>query len=161
MTIEPEDPYERVRQAVAARLGTLTPDLTDDLRTFIGRPFPKRVREVEFYVTEDDFSHCFPIAFECRDDRANLVGEGMRGEVLPGRPPLLGADDEVAYDERDPEGYWRGYVAELVTVWFADCWKTAGGNAYPRRAFIRGHDSVRRYDLVRQAWEDGRGNDWD
>lgn len=147
------------RKGVAAGLRPLGPRLTKVLKTLIEHPYPEDFWQLDFEI--HDFEYGFPaVVYFYREGFDQVMEDDKQRKAYPFKVPqslikskrIYPAALEKKFRVNEDEYWFDDAACKQFIPWFHACWLKAGGKKFPFRARIAGHDSSKRFDLVRGKW---------
>jgi hypothetical protein len=158
-----EDVAEDFKCAIHEGLRAHACTLIAVLRQIVTHEYPWEVVTVNFEVFPDSWSSGFPARAFFLDESNTEYFVFVEGKarypsaVDPGLlkiPYIISHETEESFRLRNPYLDTFTVGAEEFILWFAECWRQAGGLAFPLRATIADHDGEREFILVTNEWQD-------
>jgi hypothetical protein len=141
------EPEIECRETIKQHLNSVSEALVPVLRRIIGSESTAVAAALRFEFESPHFDDSFPVMYWFVDQAGYPISVH---EVLPALTQTI--PESVIYDPKyEIMGLdtWA-ITSELFRDWFADCWKQAGGTAFPIPALLAHHDSSYAFDLTRR-----------
>ena len=158
-----EDVAKKFKFAIRTGLRAHQDSLIAVLQQLVKQPYPPEVVAISFEVFPDSWSQGFPVRAFFLDESNNEHFVFVEDEanypsaVDPGLltvPYIITPEAEESFHRRSPELDTFTLGAEEFILWFADCWRQAGGLEFALSATIADHDGDQEFNLLTSKWQE-------
>ncbi|MGG1595528.1 hypothetical protein SAMN04489762_2892 [Terribacillus saccharophilus] len=154
-------------EAVSVSLQKHSEDVISELKQIFQLPFLPEVEKIAFRLFKEPMAFELTIMYYALDADGNEryydeMGDKYAGgseEVAEEIPyfqlPDTATDAFEAFRELQEDAVEKA-DEQVMIAWFADCYKRAGGDAFPLEASVGFHNDMKAYFLKQGAWAEDR-----